>query len=125
MGTYLSALKCLKCPVGFFLPEDTLEDSCEWSCESCGAKIPNDYAIKVNEQVAGTIQVLMLDLQVLLQIMYNFNEMKYHKTHSYVIYDHLTVDRIWRRRNHARSMRKILKHSHESTSSTARTYVRR
>ena len=62
MGTYLSALKCLKCPVGFFLPEDTLEDSCEWSCESCGAKIPNDYAVKVNEQVAGTIQVLMLDL---------------------------------------------------------------
>merc|ERR1711997_114873 len=27
-------------------------------CESCGAKIPNDYAVKVNEQVAGTIQLI-------------------------------------------------------------------
>ena len=57
LNTYLSALKCLKCPVGHFLPTDTLEDTCEWCCEDCGAKVPNEYAVNVNEQVAHTIQV--------------------------------------------------------------------
>lgn len=60
LNTYLSALKCLKCPVGYFLPTDTLEDSCEWCCEDCGAKVPNEYAVNVNEQVATTIQVLII-----------------------------------------------------------------
>ena len=59
MDTYLSALKCLKCPVGYFLPTDTLEDTCEWCCEDCGAKVPNDYSLKVNEQVSETIQVII------------------------------------------------------------------
>ena len=59
LNTYLSALKCLKCPVGHFLPTDTLEDTCEWCCEDCGAKVPNEYAVNVNEQVAHTIQVII------------------------------------------------------------------
>ena len=58
MDTYLSALKCLKCPVGYFLPTEPLEDSCEWCCEDCGAKVPNEYAVNVNEHVAQTIQVI-------------------------------------------------------------------
>ena len=57
LNTYLSGLKCLKCPVGYFLPTDTLEDSSEWCCEACGANVPNDYAVNVNEQVSHTIQV--------------------------------------------------------------------
>ena len=52
-------MKCLKCPVGYFLPTDTLEDSCEWCCEDCGAKVPNEFAVNVNEQVAQTIQVII------------------------------------------------------------------
>lgn len=58
MNSYISALKCLKCTVGYFLPTDTLEDTCEWCCEDCGAKVPNEYSVKVNEQVTETIQLM-------------------------------------------------------------------
>ena len=68
MNSYISALKCLKCTVGYFLPTDTLEDTCEWCCEDCGAKVPNEYSVKVNEQVTETIQVIILERSVRVEI---------------------------------------------------------
>ena len=39
-GTYLSALKCLKCPDGFYLPDKPLDCSSGWFCIQCKVQSP-------------------------------------------------------------------------------------
>ena len=60
LNTYLSAIKCMKCAVGYLLPEDPLESSSDWKCEDCSNKVPAEFIENVNNQVAETIQLLEL-----------------------------------------------------------------
>ncbi len=49
--TYLGAIRCLKCPVGYYLPVDPLDESSEWICDACSNKVPPNYASHVNAEI--------------------------------------------------------------------------
>ena len=58
LGTNLSSLACLKCPVGAVLPNDPLDPDTEWACEACSAAMPASTVSRVNEQAAQTLSML-------------------------------------------------------------------
>ena len=58
LGTYLSALKCMKCPVGYYISTNPLDDSSPWRCEDCGALAPSNLAVEVNTRVSNSIKVM-------------------------------------------------------------------
>ena len=45
LGTYLSALKCMKCSVGYYLAQDPLSESSAWKCEACGSLAPSTLGL--------------------------------------------------------------------------------
>ena len=57
-GTYLSALKCIKCPVGYYLAQDPLQENSSWQCQDCALVVPSTLAIEVNNRVAESIKNL-------------------------------------------------------------------
>lgn len=57
-GTYLSGLKCIKCPVGFYLSQDPLQDSSDWQCEDCRTVVPVRLVNDVYTRVANSIKAL-------------------------------------------------------------------
>ena len=58
LGTYLSALKCIKCPVGYYLSTDPLQEQSSWRCEDCSTIAPASLASEVNNRVAGSIKAM-------------------------------------------------------------------
>jgi hypothetical protein len=55
-NTYLSALRCMKCTVGHYLVVDPLQETSPWCCEDCGAEVPSDLTVEVNNRVSTTIK---------------------------------------------------------------------
>ncbi|XP_059088067.1 SET domain-containing protein SmydA-8-like [Tigriopus californicus] len=58
LGTHLSTLKCPKCPVGNFMPEDPLDSTSDWSCDACLSVLPSNYAQNLLQQVNETLSLL-------------------------------------------------------------------
>jgi len=58
LGTYLSALKCIKCQVGYYLAVDPLAEASPWRCEDCAAMAPSNLATEVNNRVTNSIKIL-------------------------------------------------------------------
>jgi len=58
LGTFLSSIKCPKCPIGFIQSDDPLEDDSHWTCESCIASFPPSFPERVNEEVSTTVNIM-------------------------------------------------------------------
>ena len=62
LQTYVSAFKCMKCTVGYVLQTDPINDEDEevpdWSCEDCGAAVPNSVISSLGNQVSETLQLM-------------------------------------------------------------------
>jgi len=63
LKTYISAFKCMKCPVGYVLQTDPINDeddgdSLEWSCEDCAAAVPAPIISSLGSQVSETLQLM-------------------------------------------------------------------
>eukprot|EP00088_Acartia_fossae_P039108 TRINITY_DN4068_c1_g1_i1.p1 TRINITY_DN4068_c1_g1~~TRINITY_DN4068_c1_g1_i1.p1 ORF type:complete len:520 (+),score=62.08 TRINITY_DN4068_c1_g1_i1:37-1596(+) len=57
-GSYMSGLKCLKCPEGCYLPDNPLDCASSWACEKCEAKAPQGYSDMAEAKVAGAVEKL-------------------------------------------------------------------
>ncbi|XP_023336991.1 protein msta [Eurytemora carolleeae] len=53
--TYLSALKCLKCPDGYYLPDSPLDCSSPWSCSQCKLVAPQGYSELADSKVSAAV----------------------------------------------------------------------
>ena len=58
LGTYLSALKCMKCPVGHYLPTEPLDANCQWQCEDCATRAPGSFANEISERIGQSIKAM-------------------------------------------------------------------
>jgi len=56
--TYISGIRCTKCPAGYFLPENPIDCAARWICNECGMEAPKGYQDIVNEKVASAIAKL-------------------------------------------------------------------
>ena len=56
--TYLSALKCSKCPVGSLLSTDPFDTNADWICDACQNTIMATMVEDVNRQVTEVISLL-------------------------------------------------------------------
>lgn len=57
-GTYLSGLKCLKCPEGFYLPDTPLDCTSTWTCTQCKVQSPQGYSDMADSKVSAAIATL-------------------------------------------------------------------
>lgn len=57
-GTYLSALKCLKCPNGFYLADSPLDCASLWSCMECKVQAPQGYSDLAENKVSQAVSKL-------------------------------------------------------------------
>ena len=48
----------MKCPVGYYISTNPLDDSSPWRCEDCGALAPSNLAVEVNTRVSNSIKVM-------------------------------------------------------------------
>ena len=52
----------MKCTVGYVLQTDPINDEDEevpdWSCEDCGAEVPNSVISSLGSQVSETLQLM-------------------------------------------------------------------
>jgi hypothetical protein len=55
LQTFLGAIRCLKCPVGHYLPVNPIEDESEWICDACSNKVPAAYARHVNAEIGKSL----------------------------------------------------------------------
>ena len=62
-GTYLSALKCVKCPVGFMISQNPLLESSSWQCQDCSAIVPPFLANEVYSRVSDSVKALEENLE--------------------------------------------------------------
>jgi len=53
--TYMSAVKCTKCPNGYFLPQNPIDCESHWLCTECRAQAPKGYSDMANSKTAATI----------------------------------------------------------------------
>jgi hypothetical protein len=55
LGTYLSAIKCLKCPNGVVLPRSE-SDKLRWVCAICSQEMAEDAAVRMEEVVQNIVR---------------------------------------------------------------------
>jgi len=61
-GTYLSALKCLKCPEdGYYLADSPLDCTSRWTCAKCKAQAPQGYSDMADTKVSQAVSKLEED----------------------------------------------------------------
>lgn len=57
-GTYISALKCQKCPEGLLLPKSLDDWEKEWYCNKCENSVPYNYYFKMLEHCGRDLQAM-------------------------------------------------------------------
>jgi len=56
--TFISAIKCTKCPTGYFLPKNPIDCESSWFCNECGTQAPATYNEMANNKTAAALAKL-------------------------------------------------------------------